>query len=276
MSYNFKNYNVGKIFIKMINDKYKKIKNLNRNNKYYIYGIHSVQEALKNPKRKKIFLYVTRNSYQKVSYEIVESKVKFKILNTKELSSLISKEITHQGIILETTPLNYDYNFEELCFPKSKNARLVLLDQLYDPQNVGAILRTSEIFGIQAVITTKYQSTKETGTLAKSASGALEYLPYIRITNLVNTINSLKKMGYFVIGLDINSKSCLEETLKKIGNEPIAIVLGSEGKGLRELTKKNCDFLSKIPFKNNIFSLNVSSAAAIALYLTRRKVDKKT
>lgn len=272
MSYNFKNYNVGKIFIKMINDKYKKIKNLNRNNKYYIYGIHSVQEALKNPKRKKIFLYVTRNSYQKVSYEIIESKVKFKILNTKELSSLISENITHQGIILETNPISYDYNFKELCFPNSKNARLVLLDQLSDPQNVGAILRTSEIFGVQAVITTKYQSTKETGTLVKSASGALEYLPYVRITNLVNAINSLKKMGYFIIGLDTNSKSFLEETLEKIGNEPIAIVLGSEGKGLRELTKKNCDFLSKIPFKNNICSLNVSSAAAIAIYLTRRKV----
>ena len=250
----------------MIN--FKRYKN---DEKFYIYGIHSVKEALKNVRRKKIFLHVSVNAHKKLIKEIKEYNVKFEIVNMHKLNSILKKDITHQGAILETLPITNDEDFEKICFPNSKDTVILMLDQLYDPQNVGAILRTAEIFGAKAVITTKNHSSRETGALAKSASGALEHLPLLRVSNLRNSINILKKMGYFIIGLDSDADFFIEDTLNKIGKEPLVLILGSEGKGLRDLTKKNCDFLSKIPFKNNICSLNVSSAAAISLYLTRIK-----
>ncbi len=247
------------------------MKNYKNDKKFYIYGIHSVKEALKNQKRKKILLHVSINAYEKLIEEIKTYNIKFKIVNVQKLNSIFKKDITHQGAILETFPFTDNQDFKKICQPKTKDSVILILDQLYDPQNVGAILRTAEIFGTKAVITTKNHSSKETGALAKSASGALEHQPFLKVSNLNNSMKILKKMGYFIIGLDSNAEFTLENTLKKIGKEPLVLVLGSEGKGLRDLTKKNCDFLSKIPFKNNICSLNVSSAAAISLYLTRNK-----
>mgnify|MGYP001425566814 CR=1 FL=1 len=247
------------------------LKNYKNEKKFYIYGIHSVKEALKNQKRKKIFLHVSTNAYEKLIEEIKNCDVKFEVVNVQKLNYILKKDITHQGAILETLPIKNDIEFEKICHPDTKDTVILMLDQLYDPQNVGAILRTAEFFGAKAVITTKNHSSKETSALAKSASGALEHQPFLKVINLKNTMKILKKMGYFIIGLDSNSDLILEETLKIIGKEPLVLVLGSEGKGLRDLTKKNCDFLSKIPFKNNMCSLNVSSAAAISLYLARNK-----
>ena len=142
---------------------------------------------------------------------------------------------------------------------------MILLDQVTDPHNVGAILRSAEVFGASAVVGTKIHSPSETGALAKSASGALERQPYIRIRNLADTIQHLEKMGFICVGLDGEAENTLVD-IQEISHRPTALVLGSEGSGLRFRTKQTVKFMVKIPFSTDFGSLNVSNAAAIALY----------
>jgi 23S rRNA (guanosine2251-2'-O)-methyltransferase len=148
---------------------------------------------------------------------------------------------------------------------RSNPPRLILLDQVTDPHNVGAILRSAEVFGASAVVGTKIHSPSETGSLAKSASGALERQPYIRIRNLADTIQHLEKMGFISVGLDGDAENTLVD-IQDISHRPTALVLGSEGSGLRFRTKETVQFLAKIPFSTDFGSLNVSNAAAVALY----------
>ena len=147
----------------------------------------------------------------------------------------------------------------------SNPPRVILLDQVTDPHNIGAILRSAEVFGASAVVGTKIHSPSETGALAKSASGALERQPYIRIRNLADSIQQLVKMGFICIGLDGEAENTLTE-VQEISRRPTALVLGSEGSGLRFRTKETVQLMVKIPFSTDFGSLNVSNAAAVALY----------
>jgi 23S rRNA (guanosine2251-2'-O)-methyltransferase len=142
----------------------------------------------------------------------------------------------------------------------------VCLDRVTDPHNVGAVLRSAEVFGARAVIAPRHHSAPETGALAKTASGALERQPYLRVTNLADSMQALREMGYRLIGLDGDGTVTLDQALSDAGSRAVALVFGAEGPGLRDKTRETCDVIAKIPFQGQFGSLNVSNAAAVALY----------
>jgi 23S rRNA (guanosine2251-2'-O)-methyltransferase len=146
-----------------------------------------------------------------------------------------------------------------------------LLDRVTDPHNVGAVLRSAEVFGARAVIAPHRHSAPETGALAKTASGALERQPYLRVQNLADAMGALKSMGYVLLGLDSDAPVTLADAMADVGTRPLGIVLGAEGPGLRDRTRDSCDRLVRIPFAGSFGSLNVSNAAAIALYAATRR-----
>jgi len=147
--------------------------------------------------------------------------------------------------------------------------RVLLLDRVTDPHNVGAILRSAEVFGASAVIAPRHHSAPETGALAKTASGALERQPYLRVKNLADAMEELRAMGYLLFGLDGGADQTIDQVADAYRDRPIALVLGAEGPGLRQRTRETCDALVKIPFAQDFGSLNVSNAAAVALYAVR-------
>lgn len=241
--------------------------------KIWLYGIHAVGDALRNPKRIKHKLIVTPNACKKLDVEIAMSSVTPEIIEPKHFLPPIEKTAVHQGAALEASPLKWG-SLSELCTPKEENKLVLLLDRVTDPQNVGAILRSAEVFGATAVASPLRYSSPETGALAKAASGALERQPYIRLPNLARAIFSLKEMGYFCIGLSGTSKFNLVDCFKQIPKGPVALIVGAEGPGLRELTLKSCDQTARIPSHRDFGSLNVSNAAALSLYITRSQINK--
>lgn len=167
---------------------------------------------------------------------------------------------------MEVKPLNWG-SVQDVCLAAGEGApRVVLLDRVTDPHNVGAVLRSAEVFGAQAVIAVQRHSAPETGALAKTASGALERQPYLRVRNLADAMVELKNMGFIVLGLDGEAEATIETALSDRKDRPVALVMGAEGPGLREKTKETCDHLVKIDFAGGFGSLNVSNAAAVALY----------
>ena len=232
----------------------------------WLFGLHAVRDALNNPLREKIQLVITQNAAQKLNLDLNSTNIEVHLSDPRKFSAPINPQSVHQGVALEVKPLDWG-EVSERCWPLDQTARLIALDRVTDPHNVGAILRSAEVFGAQAVISPFRYAASETGALAKTASGALERQPYLRVKNLSTTLGKLKEMGYFVLGMDAKAKTDLNElsTLKK---GPIVIVLGAEGPGLRQKTKECCDLLVKIPSSNGFGSLNVSNAAAIVLYST--------
>jgi 23S rRNA (guanosine2251-2'-O)-methyltransferase len=178
----------------------------------------------------------------------------------------------HQGAALEVRPLDWG-RLEDLCVGPVR-PRVLLLDRVTDPHNVGAILRSAEVFGACAVVGTRHHAAPETGALAKTASGALERQPYVRVRNLAEAIRSLQSMGYLVLGLDGEADLTIEAAVSGKEDRPIALVLGAEGPGLRAKTRETVDALVRIDAAGAFGSLNVSNAAAVALYAsygTRRE-----
>ena len=239
---------------------------------FWLYGIHAVKDALLNPNRVKHKLMSTPNAYKKIDNICFDSSLKTEIIDPKKFLPPVEKNAVHQGIALEVSPLNWG-SLSEICAPGDENKLVLLLDRVTDPQNVGAILRSAEVFGATAVATPARYSTPETGALAKTASGSLERLPYLQIPNLARAITSLKQMGYFCIGLDGASESDLVKGLLKIPKGPIALIVGAEGPGLRDLTVKNCDLILKITSYGSFGSLNVSNAAALSLFTARNLIN---
>ena len=189
------------------------------------------------------------------------------MIDPRKFNPPIDKGSVHQGAAIEVKPLSWG-SVAEVCYAAPDAApRVVLLDRVSDPHNVGAILRSAEVFGASAVIGTLRHAAPETGALAKTASGALERQPYLRVRNLAQTMNELRDMGYLLLGLDGEATQDIAEASDP--TRPTALGLGAEGPGLRELTKETCDALVKIPFAGPFGSLNVSNAAAVALYATR-------
>ena len=208
-------------------------------------------------------IFCTQLVFDKFINEKVKITNSIKIFKNNDLNALLENKITHQGIILETKPLNYP-TLDDVI---DSNNIIIALDQVTDPQNVGAIIRTFNFFGGKNLLITKDHSSEINGSLAKSASGALEYVNIIKVTNLSMTLKKMKKKGFIVIGLDENSEVMLHTT-KGYDNEKKLLVMGSEGKGLRRLTKENCDFLVSIANNNDsdFNTLNVSVSSALALY----------
>lgn len=235
----------------------------------WLFGIHAVRDALLNPARDKRSLVLTRNAADRLAEEIARSGIAPRIADPRRFDAPLDPQSVHQGAALEVAPLDWG-SVSEVCAPRGGAPRVLLLDRVSDPHNVGAVLRSAEVFGARAVIAPHRHSAPETGALAKTASGALERQPYLRIPNLANAIGSLKDMGYAVVGLDGAGETPLDEAVAPYADQPLALALGAEGPGLRELTMKLCDRVARIPAAGGFGSLNVSNAAAVALYAARR------
>jgi 23S rRNA (guanosine2251-2'-O)-methyltransferase len=247
----------------------KPLKNWNKpaQSKYfYLYGIHPSIAALNNPNRKIKEIICTNQIFEK--YQDLIIKHPYKILEQNKISEILPENSVHQGIALKVEPLPL-YSIEDI---EDSNIRVAVLDQISDPHNIGAIIRSAAAFDISAVILTEDNSPTENAIIAKSASGGLEVVKIIRITNLSASIKTLKKKGFWIIGLDSNTDTSFT---KDIATGNIAIVLGAEGKGLRRLTKENCDFLVKIDMSDNAESLNVSNAAAIVFHEAYKNLRMK-
>jgi 23S rRNA (guanosine2251-2'-O)-methyltransferase len=233
----------------------------------WLFGLHAVRDALMNPNREKLQLMVTPNAQAKLEDAIAETGITPQVVDPRKFRPPLDPNSVHQGAVLEVKPLNWG-RLEDVAIGDSA-PRLLLLDRVTDPHNVGAILRSAEVLGASAVIGTKHHSAPETGALAKTASGALERQPYLRVRNLADAIRALQDMGYLVLGLDGEATQSIEGAVEGRRNRPVALVLGAEGPGLREKTRETVDALVRIDAAGGFGSLNVSNAAAIALYASR-------
>ncbi len=231
----------------------------------WLFGLHAVRDALANPKREKLRLVVTKNALDKLETAVAASGMAPEVVDPRHFDVPIDEGSVHQGAAVEVRPLHWG-RFEDVCAAGEGLPLVVLLDRVTDPHNVGAILRSAEVFGARAVVAPKHHSAPETGALAKTASGALERQPYLRVTNLAEAMADLKAMGFTLIGLEGEATVTLAEAVAGVGGRPIGLVLGAEGPGLREKTRESCDILARIPYAGGFGSLNVSNAAAVSLY----------
>ncbi|MGI9394467.1 MAG: 23S rRNA (guanosine(2251)-2'-O)-methyltransferase RlmB [Boseongicola sp.] len=236
----------------------------------WLFGLHAVRDALQNSARFRIRLIATRNAADRLSADIAASGMVPEIADPRKFPAPLDPGSVHQGVALEVRPLDWGVS-QDLLASAGPRSTVLCLDRVTDPHNVGAVLRSAEVFGAQAVVAPARHSAPETGALAKSASGALERQPYLRVRNLAATMNELKSMGYFLIGLDGEADMDIETAVADAGDRPLALVLGAEGPGLREKTKATCDGLACIPFAAEFGSLNVSNAAAVSLYAATRR-----
>ncbi len=235
----------------------------------WLFGLHAVRDALLNPAREKLNLIVTLNARNKLEDAISASGMTPEEVEPRKFSAPLDPGSVHQGAALEVKPLDWG-DLETLALGGGdRPPRIILLDRVTDPHNVGAILRSAEVFGACAVIAPRHHSAPETGALAKTASGALERQPYKQVRNLADAIQQLQKMGYLALGLDGEAEQTIEQALEGRMDRPVALVLGAEGPGLRQKTRETCDVLVKIPYFGAFGSLNVSNAAAVALYASQ-------
>ena len=227
-----------------------------------IYGLHSVRAVLDTPLRRISRLLVTRNALARLELpESLEPGFPVEIVEPRMLDRLLGGDAVHQGAMIEAEPLTPRALAELRDTPL-----LLVLDQVTDPHNVGAIMRSAVAFGAGALVTTARHSPSEGGVLAKAASGALEHIDLIEVRNLADALIELHKVGFTTIGLDSEGPAELE---KSLAGERIALVLGAEGKGLRQKTRETVNVLARLDMPGAIRSLNVSNAAAIALYAAR-------
>lgn len=231
----------------------------------YLYGLHTVRAALENTERNIHTMFATDNALSRLDITN-PSDLPFtvEITTPKMLDSKVGSDAVHQGVVLEADPLAPKH-LNDL----DRSDLLLVLDQVTDPHNVGAIMRSAVALNAGALITTSRHSPQESGTLAKSASGALELIPHIEVRNLANALGELNKMGFQTVGLDSEGPNIIEESLQ---GKKLAIVLGAEGKGLRQKTRETVTTLARLDMPGAIKSLNVSNAAALALYVARKKL----
>jgi 23S rRNA (guanosine2251-2'-O)-methyltransferase len=230
-----------------------------------IYGFHSVEAALKAPRRELIRLYATAAAAERLQPEIAARGIEVRIMSLEEIAARAPREAVHQGVLLEARKLA-PIHLSEL----PANGLVIVLDQITDPHNVGAILRTAAAFAVDALVTTERHSPEFSGALAKSASGGLEHVPICTVVNLARALDEMGDMGYLRVGLDSEGPVPLARVAL---SRPLALVLGAEGKGLRRLTRERCDVLARLDLPGAIKSLNVSNACAIALALAYEKLE---
>jgi len=229
-----------------------------------LYGWHPVTAALRNPARRLRKLLATDNAARRLADEGIALRLAPEIVRPSVIAERLLPDAVHQGLYLETDPLPAPA-IEDL---PAKGVVLVL-DQITDPHNVGAIFRSAAAFAATAIVTTQRHSPDATAALAKAASGALEYVPLVNVQNLARALAALKQSGFLVVGLDSSGDGDLAALPLRA---PLALVLGAEGKGLRQLTKETCDYVARIDLPGEIKSLNVSNAAALALYMANRRL----
>jgi 23S rRNA (guanosine2251-2'-O)-methyltransferase len=232
----------------------------------WLFGLHAVRDALQNPMRDRLRLVLTRNAADRLGEVVPASGMEPEITDPRKFDVPLDPGSVHQGAALEVKALDWG-RVEDLARPGPGNAPLlVLLDRVTDPHNVGAILRSAEVFGARAVVAPSRHAAPETGALAKTASGALERQPYLRVGNLGDAMEKLKDLGYVLVGMDGEAEETLAEAAPQVVDRPTAIVLGAEGPGLRERTKELCDRMVRIDPAGAFGSLNVSNAAAVSLF----------
>jgi 23S rRNA (guanosine2251-2'-O)-methyltransferase len=236
----------------------------------WLFGLHAVRDALLNPRREKIRLVVTKNAFDRLEEAIGTSGMEPEIVDPRKFDVPIDEGSVHQGAAMEVRPLNWG-SLADVAISGTGQPLIVLLDRVTDPHNAGAVLRSAEVFGARAVIAPKHHSAPETGALAKTASGALERQPYLRVTNLADAMQELRDAGYLLIGLEGEAALSLSEAVAQAGTRAIGLVLGAEGPGLREKTRETCDLLARIPYSGAFGSLNVSNAAAVSLYAASQR-----
>lgn len=233
-----------------------------------LFGSHAVEAALANPQRRLRRLLATENAERRLADAIAARGVAIDRATPGDLDHLLGADTVHQGLLLEAEPLP-EPTLADLVDRARTLGPLVLLDHVTDPHNVGAVLRSAAAFGAGGLIFTRRHSAPLNGVLAKAASGALDVVPVLPVQNLARTMLELKDLGFRLIGLDGTAQARLED---EPFDGPTALVLGAEGKGLRELTAETCDRLVSIATGGPLASLNVSNAAAVALHwaLVRR------
>jgi 23S rRNA (guanosine2251-2'-O)-methyltransferase len=239
----------------------------------YLYGHHAVRAALQNPARHIQRLIVTENGFEQIqeAYDAAMAaglrRPEPLMVEKEDIDRLLPRDAVHQDVMIDAKPLE-DVFLQDILNGTAEDTKVIVLDQVTDPHNVGAILRTAAAFGATAVIVQKLHAPEITGTLAKIASGAVEHVPLVREVNLNRALEQLKDAGFTCIGLDERGKVTMAQAAAphaKSGGR-VALVMGAEGDGLRRLVSENCDVLAKLPTGGPIASLNVSNAAAIALY----------
>ena len=229
-----------------------------------MYGWHTVTAALRNPARQLRKLLATDNAARRLSDEGITPSIAPEIVRPSAIAERLLPDAVHQGLYLEADALPSPA-IEKL----PAQGVVLVLDQITDPHNVGAIFRSAAAFAVTAIVTTERHSPDATGALAKAASGALERVPFVSVQNLARGLAALKENGFTVVGLDSEGDGDLAALPLR---PPVALVLGAEGKGLRQLTRETCDHLARIDVPGAIKSLNVSNAAALALYVASRKL----
>jgi 23S rRNA (guanosine2251-2'-O)-methyltransferase len=229
-----------------------------------LYGWHPVTAALQNPARRVRKLLATENAARRLADENIPTSPPPEIVRPDAIAARLAPDAVHQGLYLEADPLPAP-PIEELA----TDGLVLVLDQITDPHNVGAIFRSAAAFAVAAIVTTARHSPDATGVLAKAASGALEHVPFVTVQNLARGLAALKERGFLVIGLDSSGDDDLASLPLR---RPLALVLGAEGKGLRQLTKETCDHVARLDLPGAIQSLNVSNAAAVALYVAASRL----
>lgn len=227
-----------------------------------IYGRHAVISALRNPRRKIQKLFVSPENRAEI--EKIGVSVSFTVADKKDFAKYLPQDAVHQGFMLFCQRLDtYDIADFIMMAEDVDRCHILILDQVTDPQNVGAIIRSAAAFGTLGIVMQDKNSPLESGAMDKAAAGTIEFVPIARVTNLSRAIEQLKNAGFWVLGMDGYAETTIDKVNKDGKN---AIVMGSEGKGMRRLVQENCDSSVKLPISPNVESLNVSTAAAIALY----------
>jgi 23S rRNA (guanosine2251-2'-O)-methyltransferase len=225
-----------------------------------LWGRHAVEAALKNPDRVHQKLWATREAIDTLDGEL-PADFPIEYADVADLARMVAKDAPHPGLVLECAALE-DIHLDEVL-DSEPTRPIIVLDQVTDPHNVGAILRSAAAFGAAALVTQDRHAPPEGGVIAKSASGALETVPWVRVINLARALEQIAEAGYWRIGLTGAAEATLAEALPA---GPVALVLGAEGEGMRQNIESHCDALAKLPIGDQIESLNVSNAGAIALY----------
>lgn len=245
-----------------------KLKNTpSKSSNILLYGRHPVVAAINNPKRQINTIYVTQDNFSEIKSLCMTAKrgtTLIKTVDRKEIEKLLPAGSVHQGLVAAVKELD-GYTLDDVCdmAQQFNSCHVLILDQVTDPQNIGAIIRSCVAFDTLALIVQDKNSPTESGTIAKASAGMIEHLPIIRVTNLSRAAETLKKAGFWVIGMDGYAKTSIEQINK---NGKTAIIMGSEGKGMRRLVEETCDDTVRLPISPKVESLNVATAAAITLY----------
>ena len=232
-----------------------------------LYGWHTVKAALENPARHIHRLLATENAVRRLAEDGVALPVEPELVRPDVIDARLGPDAVHQGLLAEADPLHAP-TAEELA----PEGIVLVLDQITDPHNVGAIMRSAAAFAVKAIVTTARHSPEATGVLAKAASGALELVPLVTVQNLARGMEELRQRGFLLVGLDSSGDTDIAALPLRA---PLALVLGAEGKGLRQLTRATCDALARIDVPGEIKSLNVSNAAALSLYVASRALTPR-